>query len=151
MSFCRWFNSYRVLIFILFLWLNLSLVLTKVGKFYMVFLDERKGREAYSVSEDAFSTEEDALRTASKKTNLRSQLLSFCQVWRLESWIVERGHFSNFVACLKKVQEKKGLYLWYIVEMNGQGKLWWAEKQVFWWAQWCLCSVWTGKVFFPGL
>lgn len=52
----------------------------KVGKFYMVFLDERKGREAYSVSEDAFSTEEDALRTASKKTNLRSQLLSFCQV-----------------------------------------------------------------------
>ena len=53
---------------------------TKVGKFYMIFMDETEGRESYSVCEEAFSSEEDALRTASKKTNLRSQLLSFCQV-----------------------------------------------------------------------
>lgn len=46
----------------------------------MVFMDETEGRKAYNVSEDAFSVEEDALRTAAKKTNLRTQLLSFCQV-----------------------------------------------------------------------
>lgn len=51
----------------------------------MVFMDERTGRQAYNVSEDAFSNENDALLTASKKTNLRSQLLSFCQVRKYES------------------------------------------------------------------
>lgn len=52
----------------------------KVGTFYMVFMDEDVGREAYNVSDQAFSSEEDALRASARKTNLRSQLLSFCQV-----------------------------------------------------------------------
>lgn len=52
----------------------------QVGKFYMVFMDEKDGREGYQVPDQAFSSEEDALRAAAKKTNLRSQLLSFCQV-----------------------------------------------------------------------
>lgn len=52
----------------------------QVGQFYMVYLDEQQGRKEYHVSDEAFSSEEDALRAASKKTNLRSQLLSFCQV-----------------------------------------------------------------------
>lgn len=53
---------------------------TQVGTFYMVFMDENVGREAYSVPDLAFSSKEDALRSAAKKTNLRSLLLNSCQV-----------------------------------------------------------------------
>lgn len=46
----------------------------------MVFMDEQTGRTMYNVADQAFSNEDGALFTASKKTNLRGQLLSFCQV-----------------------------------------------------------------------
>eukprot|EP00752_Nemacystus_decipiens_P007539 g6737.t2 len=52
---------------------------SQVGQFYMVFMEEDVGRKEYQMPEQAFSSEEDALRAAAKKTNLRSQLLSFCQ------------------------------------------------------------------------
>ena len=63
----------------------------------MVFMEEDVGRKEYQMPEQAFSSEEDALRAAAKKTNLRSQLLSFCQVGRL-SWAL--GWVFRRVDCL---------------------------------------------------
>lgn len=57
----------------------------------MVFMDENEGRKMYTVSEEAFSSEDDALRAAAKKTNLRTQLLSFCQVRGEEKFLGKRS------------------------------------------------------------
>lgn len=69
----------------------------------MVFMDEDVGRKEYQMPEQAFSSEEDALRAAAKKTNLRSQLLSFCQasmsVW--SSLVSRRYSFVLCSACLR--------------------------------------------------
>ena len=72
----------------------------------MVFMEEDVGRKEYQMPEQAFSSEEDALRAAAKKTNLRSQLLSFCQV-------SERG--------LASASSWPGFFL--VVASRGRG--WW--------------------------
>ncbi|CAM9465366.1 unnamed protein product [Chrysoparadoxa australica] len=51
----------------------------QVGQFYLVFMSEEAGREHYSVSENAFSSEGDAMKEAAKKTQLRTALLCRCQ------------------------------------------------------------------------
>eukprot|EP00752_Nemacystus_decipiens_P016320 g14595.t1 len=53
--------------------------ISQMGQFYMVFMDEDVGRKEYQIPEEVFSSEEDALRDATKQVNIRSQLLSFCQ------------------------------------------------------------------------
>lgn len=52
----------------------------QAGIFFMVFMDEDVGRRVYNVSEKTFSCQDDAIRSAQKKTGFRSLLLNSCQV-----------------------------------------------------------------------
>lgn len=69
----------------------------------MIFMDEVAGRQAYAVSEENFCCLEDALLMGSKKTNLRVQLLNFCQVLKTHRVYVKPtvgggGHVNNMIS-----------------------------------------------------
>ncbi len=53
--------------------------LEQAGQLYIVYMDEKKGRNDYQISEDAFGSEDEALQRAAKKTSLRTVLICKCQ------------------------------------------------------------------------
>ncbi len=54
--------------------------LSQVGQLYIVYMDEKKGRKDYQISEKAFGSEDEALQQAAKMTALRTMLLIQCQI-----------------------------------------------------------------------
>ncbi len=54
--------------------------LSQAGQLYIVYMDEKKGRKDYQISEKAFGSEDEALQQATKKTALKSMLLIKCQM-----------------------------------------------------------------------
>ncbi len=52
----------------------------QVGELYIVYLDEKKGRKDYQISDQAFGTEDEALQHAARRTALLTLLLCQCQI-----------------------------------------------------------------------